>query len=460
MSHRKLHFDSAYLPTGWAEDVCIEVDAEGDISAISVETGRNDAEHVAGAAMPGVPNVHSHAHQRAMAGLAECSGPGPDSFWTWREVMYGFLDKMGPEDLQAVAAQLYVEMLKSGFTCVGEFQYLHNQPDGSPYDTVGEMSLRTVAAAAEAGIGITSLPTLYAFGGFGGQDAAGRQARFLNDADGFLKIVEALSHSAQGDRNQAIGISPHSLRAVTHELLSDVIDGLDRIASGAPVHIHVAEQTKEVDDCIAWSGGKRPVEYLLDTFPVSERWCLIHATHMTQEETAAVARSGAVAGLCPTTEANLGDGLFPAVDYLAQNGRIAIGSDSHISVSPVEDLRLLEYGQRLHYRARNVLADGPETSTGRSLLDRVLAGGAQCMGRRIGALETGARADIVVLDATSPLLYGRNSDSVIDAWIFSGNQPLVSDVFVGGTRVVTEGRHVREHEILQSYRAAIDRLSE
>lgn len=460
MTRRKLQFDQAYLPSGWAFDVVIHIDAAGDIAQIETSTRSDDAERMSGIALPGVPNVHSHAHQRAMAGLAERSGPGPDSFWTWREVMYGFLDKMGPDDLEAVAAQLYVEMLKSGFTSVGEFQYLHNQPNGTPYDRTGEMSLRTVAAASEAGIGITSLPTLYACGGFGGVETTGRQNRFFNDADRFLAIVESLNQGADGDANQSVGISPHSLRAVTADLLQEVVTGLDAMVPGAPIHIHVAEQTKEVDDCVAWSSGSRPVEYLLDHFPVSERWCLIHATHMTREETSAVARSGAVVGLCPTTEANLGDGLFPAPDYLSEGGKIAIGSDSHISISPVEDLRVLEYGQRLIHRARNVLADGPEVSTGRSLLDHVLSGGAQCLGRRIGRLEPGARADVIVLDTNSPLLFGRLDDALIDSWIFSGNQPCVSDVFVGGRHVVQDGRHIREDEIAQNYRSTIKRLTD
>ena len=460
MTDRKLHFDQAYLPSGWAANVCISLDAAGDISSVETDVEPADAERTGGIALPGVPNVHSHAHQRAMAGLAERSGPGPDSFWTWREVMYGFLDKMSPDDLEAIAAQLYVEMLKSGFTAVGEFQYLHNQVDGAPYDRRAEMSLRTVAAACDTGIGITSLPTLYAYGGFGGVAPAGRQNRFLNSAESFLQIVETLNEAGRGDGNQSLGISPHSLRAVTAELLGEVITGLDDMVPDAPVHIHVAEQTKEVDDCIEWTDGARPVEYLLDQFQVSRRWCLIHATHMTPDETAAVARSNAVVGLCPTTEANLGDGLFPADDYLRQNGRIAIGSDSHISVSPVEDLRLLEYGQRLQHRARNVLAHGAGVSTGRQLFDWVLAGGAQCLGRSIGALEAGARADIVVLDACSPLLVGRQDDAIIDSWIFSGNQPAVSQVFVGGRHVVRDGRHIAEEETLKRYRAAITRLAE
>ncbi len=460
MTNRKLQFDLAYLPMGWARDVAVSIDASGTISSVERDSDAKDAERVKGIALPGVPNVHSHAHQRAMAGLAERSGPGPDSFWTWREVMYGFLDKMGPDDLEAIAAQLYVEMLKAGFTAVGEFQYLHNQPGGTPYYRRAEMSLRTVAAARQAGIGITSLPTLYAYGGFGGAPHQGRQDRFHNDANGFLRIVEALREEAANDLNQSVGISPHSLRAVTAELLEEVIAGLDAMLPTAPIHIHVAEQTKEVHDCKDWSGGKRPVEYLLGEFPVSERWCLIHATHMTPDETAGVAHSGAVVGLCPTTEANLGDGLFPSDEFLRQGGRIAIGSDSHISVSPTEELRVLEYGQRLYHRARNVLASGPDVSTGRSLLDNVLAGGAQCLNRRIGALRAGSRADIVVLDDEAPILAGRSGDAIIDSWIFSGNQPAVKDVFVGGTCVVADGRHIDEDNILNNYRATVERLAE
>ncbi len=459
MTIRKLHFDSALLPSGWQNDVTIAVDDGGNISSVDSEIADAGAHHVAGAALPGVPNVHSHAHQRAMAGLAERAGPDRDSFWTWREVMYGFLARMTPDDLQAIAAQLYVEMLKSGFTSVGEFQYLHHGPGGTPYGETAEMSLRTLDAADHAGIGITSLPTLYAYGGFGGAEPNPRQERFLNGADRYLDIVSSLHKRSQGNPNHGLGISPHSLRAVTSELLGEVIAGLDALTENAPIHIHIAEQVREVEDCIEWC-GKRPVDLLMETFDVGDRWCLIHATHMSDDETRAVAASGAVVGLCPATEANLGDGIFPAPLYLAAQGRIAIGSDSHISVSPVEELRLLEYGQRLITRERNVLAAGAHASTGRTLLNHVLSGGAQCLGRAIGALSVGNRADIVVLDTDAPALYGREGDALIDSWIFSGNQPCVSNVFVGGVQVVAGGRHIHEDDILADYRATIDRLSE
>jgi formimidoylglutamate deiminase len=280
-------------------------------SSRKVDTAQRpgDGTRLNGIAVPGMANVHSHAHQRAMVGLAERSGPGADSFWTWREAMYGFALAMQPEDLEAIAAQLYVEALKSGFTAIGEFQYLHNQPDGTPYDAPAEMSLRCLSAAERTGIAVTMLPTLYAYGGFGGQMPGDGQRRFINTADSFLRIVENLGAKMGKGR---LGISPHSLRAVTKELLNEVITG---VACDAPIHIHVAEQEKEVEDCIAWC-GRRPVAYLLDSFEVSPRWCAIHATHMNNDETVALALSGAVAGLCPTTEANLGDGIFPAAPFL------------------------------------------------------------------------------------------------------------------------------------------------
>ena len=460
MEQRKLKFASALLASGWASDVTLTLGPQGTIE--KVETGSTDkaVKSLKGIAIPAVPNVHSHAHQRLMAGLAEVAGPGADSFWTWREVMYGFALKLGPEDLQAVAAQLYVEMLKSGSTVVGEFQYLHHQPDGTPYKEPAELSLRCLAAAEEAGIAITLLPTLYAYGGFGGQPPAAGQRRFINDATRYLKILESLDKASKTNPLSNLGISPHSLRAVTKELLTGVIAGLDRMGRNrAPIHIHVAEQTKEVDDCLAWSGGTRPVQYLLDNFAISSRWCGIHATHMTADETQRMARTGMIAGLCPTTEANLGDGIFPADGFFKERGAIAIGSDSHISVSPAEDLRVLEYSQRLRDRTRNALASGPGKSTGRSLLDAALKGGATSMAQPVGALAPGYRADIAVLDDEHPALIGRSGDSALDSWIFSGGNPCVSDVFVAGNHVVEDRRHIKEEAIFKSFRAAVKRLT-
>ena len=453
MKSAKFLFPSALTAQGWLDNVQVSVDANGMIAG--VVSGAKDGNQIKGIAIPAVPNVHSHAHQRFMLGLAEKAGPGADSFWTWRDVMYGFALKLGPEDLEAVAAQLYVEMLKSGFSVVGEFQYLHHQPDGTPYDNVAELSLRCLAAADTAGIGITMLPTLYTHGGFGGQPSMPGQRRFVNDAARYLKIHETLRQKIDGHALRRLGISPHSLRAVSVELLGEVLGGID---SKSPIHIHVAEQTKEVDDCLSWS-GRRPVDLMLDSFDVSARWTAIHATHMTAAETTRLARSEAIAGLCPTTEANLGDGIFPAVTYLKDMGAIAIGSDSHISVSPAEDIRMLEYSQRLRDRTRTALASGPGKSTGRTLFDAVCKGGAQSMCHPVGVIAPGYRADIAVLDPDHPTLIGRTGDDSLDSWVFSGGTPCVRDVIVGGTHLVRDRIHVREDEIAKAFRAAVKRLT-
>jgi formimidoylglutamate deiminase len=452
MQSANFHFSSVLTAEGWQDDVTVAVAADGMISGL-MPGAAEGAIRVSGIAVPAMPNVHSHAHQRFMTGLAERAGPGADSFWTWREAMYGFALRLSPEDLEAVAAQLYVEMLKAGFSVVGEFQYLHHQPDGTPYANPAEMSLRCLAAAEAAGIAITILPTLYAHGGFGGQPAAAGQRRFINHPEQFLGIVEKLSIQV-GDLRR-FGISPHSLRAVSVPLLRNVIAALP---PDAPIHIHVAEQVKEVEDCLAFS-GRRPVEMLLTEFDLSSRWTAIHATHMTAEETDALARSGAVAGLCPTTEANLGDGIFPATSWRKAGGAIAIGSDSHVTVSAAEDLRMLEYSQRLRDLTRNALAGGPGQSTGRTLYEAALAGGARSMRQPVGAIAPGFRCDIAVLDGEHPLLCGRREDAALDSWIFSGGNALVKDVFVAGRHIVQDRRHIHEDQIARNFRAAVRRLA-
>lgn len=453
MIQGKFRFTSALTSSGWQKDVAVAVDKSGMIE--SVAAGAKDGTLISGIAIPAVPNVHSHAHQRLMVGLAERAGPGADSFWTWREAMYGFALKLSPDDLEAVAAQAYVEMLKAGFSCVGEFQYLHHQPDGNAHDEPAEMSLRCISAAAQAGIAITMLPTLYNYSGFGGQLANEGQRRFANNADHFLEIYETLKSVCRTNPLRRLGISPHSLRAVTPELLKTVLNG---IADDARVHIHVAEQTREVDDCLAWC-GKRPVEFLLDQFDVSNRWCAIHATHMTQGETQRLAKSGAIAGLCPTTEANLGDGIFPADHFMRQGGAVAIGSDSQITISPAEDLRMLEYSQRLRDRTRNALASGAGASTGRSLLDAVLKGGAACLDQPMGTIAVGRRCDTAVLDEMHPAMIGRAGDAALDTWIFSAGNAAVKDVIVGGLHVVKDRRHIDEDRIQKKFTETVRRLS-
>ncbi|MGI9302624.1 MAG: formimidoylglutamate deiminase [Gammaproteobacteria bacterium] len=453
----RLYCPTVWLPDGWADAVVIEIGDEGDIVTVAVGGSPTGCVLVGGPVIPGIPNLHSHAFQRAMAGLCESGGPQADNFWTWRKVMYGFVEQLTPEDVEAIAAQLYVEMLKAGYTGVGEFHYLHNAPGGKPYTQHTEMSDRVISAARRVGIGITHLPVLYKQGGFDGRSPADAQRRFVTDADRFVELVEELQRHYARERCVEIGIAPHSLRAVSSDDLEHVIDAFTNIDSKGRIHIHVAEQVREVEDCMAWS-GLRPVQWLQEHFEIDERWCLIHATHVTNNELQRLAKSGAVAGLCPTTEANLGDGMFPARDYAAEGGRFGFGSDSHISVSPIEELRWLEYGQRLVHKERNVLADSEGASTGAGLYRRALDGGAQALGQRIGRIEPGYRADLLVLDSDAPLLAGKSGDTLIDAWIFAGNENTVRDVIVGGKRVVEAGRHTMEGEIADDFRRTMTRL--
>ncbi|MEQ9325837.1 MAG: formimidoylglutamate deiminase [Rhodospirillales bacterium] len=434
----KYRFEEILLTGGWQTDQVVSLGEDGRITGIEAAAPDSTLPVVRGIAVPGLPNLHSHAFQRAMAGLAERAGPGADSFWTWRQVMYGFLETLGPDDVERIATGLYGEMLKAGYTSVAEFHYLHHAPDGSRYANIAEMSERIAAAASATGIGLTLCPVLYAHGGFGGTAPNEGQRRFINDADSYLDLLEGASRAIAERDGCRLGIAPHSLRAVTGELLDRVLADSQGITESGPVHIHISEQEKEVEDCLAWSGA-RPVEWLHDHADVDERWCLVHATHVTESERRKIAASGAVAGLCPTTEANLGDGLFPIVDYHAEGGAWGIGSDSHISVSPVEELRWLEYGQRLVRRGRNLVSAGPGSSTGRTLYDAALAGGARALGQNVGRLATGCRADIVVIDRDAPTIAGRSGDAAIDSWLFAGNQNPVRDVMAGGRWVVRDG---------------------
>ena len=438
---RRLHLETALLPGGWADRVGVDIEA-GTIRAVLPDVTAEGRELVAGITLPGMPNLHSHTFQRGMAGLAETRGPAGDSFWTWRQVMYGFLERLSPDDVQALATFAMVEMLESGFTSLAEFHYLHHAPDGRPYDDPAELCGRIAAAAADTGIGLTLLPVLYAQGGFGGAAPQPGQQRFLNTLDGYLRLHGAAASALAPVEDAVLGTAPHSLRAVG----PDALHALVAAVPGGPVHVHVAEQVREVEDCLAWS-GQRPVAWLLSHVPVGPRWCLIHATHMDLAETRGLAASGAVAGLCPVTEANLGDGVFPAPDFLAAGGRFGVGSDSNVDVSAPGELRMLEYSQRLAHRARNVCAAGPGRSTGRSLFDAALEGGRQATGRRVGRIEAGSRADLVTLDRSHPALAGVSGDGWLDAWVFGAPGSLVRDVVVGGRAVVSGGRHHRRETV-------------
>lgn len=442
--------DFAWLPEGWSAGARLRA-ANGTFA--EVEDGMTEkSEHLGRFALPGMPNLHSHAFQRAMAGLAERQVNPEDSFWTWRETMYAFASRMGPDELRAIAAQLYVEMLKAGYTQVCEFHYLHHQCDGRPYADPATMSLALIEAAREAGIGLTLLPVLYMTGGFDGRALSERQRRFGFDVDDYLRLVDRLRKMENSTLR--VGIALHSLRAVPPDALRAAFEAS---LADCPIHIHIAEQAAEVDECVAVHGA-RPVDWLLDNAPVDARWCLVHATHMSAGETRRLADSGAVAGVCPTTEANLGDGLFPLQAFREAGGVIGIGSDSHISVSPVEELRWLEYGQRLTMRRRAIAVSESSASVGENLWGDALFGGARASGANVGAFETGARADLIVLDDAVPLLAGRDAGNALDTFLFAGNTNLVRDVVANGVWVVRDYRHRDEERIAQAYRAAVGGL--
>jgi formimidoylglutamate deiminase len=447
-----LWFRTALLERGWVDQVRVTL-ADGRIADIAagVEPQPQDERHEV--VLPGMPNLHSHAFQRGMAGLAEIASSNDDDFWTWREAMYRFLDTVDPADLEALTAFAFMEMLESGYTRVGEFHYVHHDPQGRRYADVGELSERVGAAAAETGIALTLLPVMYAHSNFGGLAPRHGQRRFINDIDRFARIVEAGRRVTASLDDAVLGVAPHSLRAVTPQELSAVV----ALCAGGPVHIHAAEQTKEVEDCLEWS-GQRPVQWLLEHAAVDARWCLVHATHVTESEVAALARSGAVAGLCPVTEANLGDGVFPTGSFLDTGGRIGVGSDSNVLISPAEELRMLEYAQRLSRRRRNVLASRLQLSTGRRLFDAACAGGARALAASHRQLVVGAPADFVSLDARHPSLAFKRGDELLDSWIFAARSPAVDCVWRRGRRVVTAGRHVQRDRITARYVRTLEKI--
>ncbi|MBN6717111.1 formimidoylglutamate deiminase [Pseudomonas capsici] len=446
--------ERALLPGGWAENVRLEVSADGLLSSVQANADRQGAERVSGPLLPGMPNLHSHAFQRAMAGLAEVAGNPSDSFWTWRDLMYRLVGKISAPQVGVIARQLYIEMLKGGFTSVAEFHYVHQDTNGKPYADPAELALQISQAATSAGIGLTLLPVLYSHSGFGGQAPNEGQRRFIHSTESYLDLQARLRPVIAAQAAQNLGLCFHSLRAVTPQQISEVLAASDR---QCPVHIHIAEQQKEVDDCLSWS-GRRPLQWLYENVAVDQRWCLVHATHAEPDEVALMAQSGSVAGLCLTTEANLGDGIFPAVDYIAQGGRWGIGSDSHVSVSVVEELRWLEYGQRLRDQRRNRLYRSDQPMVGRTLFDAALSGGAQALGQSIGRLEVGQRADWVVLDGSDPYLATASGDAILNRWLFAGGDRQVRDVLVNGRWVVREGRHAAEEESSRAFAQVLKEL--
>lgn len=445
----------ALTDAGWADDVRVAIDASGRIAAVEPGAPRV-ADYVADILLPAPANAHSHAFQRAMAGLTERRGPNPrDSFWTWRDLMFRFLDRLTPDHVEAIAAFVQMEMLEAGYAANVEFHYLHHQPGGRPYDDPAEMAVRIIAAAGRTGIGLTLLPVHYQFGGCDRRPLGPGQIRFGTDMESFARLHAASASAlAALPADCRIGVAPHSLRAVAPEAIGALVE----LAPGGPVHMHLAEQVAEVEEVRA-ALGKRPVDWVLDNVGPDARFTFIHCTQMEAAETEGLARSGATAGLCPITESSLGDGIFDGVRWFDAGGRIAIGSDSNIRIALSEELRTLEYSQRLRDRSRAVLAT-PDASTGRRLYEAAARGGAAAAGRASGAIAPGLLADLVTLDGGHADLAGRRGDIILDSFIFAGDDGMVRDLWSAGRHVVRDGRHVARDAIVAGYRRTMKDLGD
>ena len=452
-----LFASQALLVPGWARDVLIEWDDEGTITTVTPGAVARAAARAAGPVLAGMPNLHSHAFQRAMAGLAEVRGHPTDDFWTWREAMYHLVTHLSPQDIGAIAAQLHVEMLRHGYTSVAEFHYLHHQADGTPYEDRAEIAHHLVAAARRSGIAMTLLPVLYAYGGFRHQRLNDAQRRFAGSVQSVADLLHSLSSRYLPDARLRLGVAPHSARAIDALMLTEMVQAMDGIDATAPIHMHVSEQQGEVEECVA-THGATPLAWIADIVSVDRRWCIVHATHLTPDEAETLRAAGAVAGLCPMTEANLGDGIFAFEAHFRHAGRFGIGGDSHVSVSPFEELRTLEYSQRLALRVRNVSASPAAPDVATNLWLGACAGGAQALGQPVGAILAGRRADLVVLDGTHVDFEGLDGSGMLACAMFSGNANRVRDVFVAGKHVIENGRHALQSKTEEDYRCAIRRL--
>ncbi|MGI9356033.1 MAG: formimidoylglutamate deiminase [Rhizobiaceae bacterium] len=451
----RFHARQALLPSGWERNVSIEVAGDGRIEGVEI-VGQSTADHNVGILLPAPVNAHSHAFQRAMAGLTERRGfNSDDSFWTWRQLMFRFLDRLSPDDVEAITAFVQIEMLEAGYATNVEFHYLHHQPGGTVYDNLSEMAERVVAATSESGIGLTLLPVHYQYGGCDQRELSAGQVRFGNDLERFSKLLESAEKSLAALAPDAgMGLAPHSLRAVAP---SDLLR-LVKLADGRPIHLHLAEQIAEVEEVqSAW--GMRPVEWVLENADINEQWCMIHCTQMQRHESGGLAKSGAVAGLCPITESSLGDGIFDGLRWFDNGGKIAIGSDANIRISLSEELRTLEYSQRLRDNSRAAFAT-LEKSTARRLFDEMLTGGAQASGRKSGRIETGAWADLMVMDAAHVDLDRREGDTLLDCFVFAGDDRMITDVWSAGRHMVQGGRHIHRDSIEQRYRNVMRELGD
>jgi len=452
----KLFANKILLADGWATEQTLTIE-DGIITDITA--GFVDgAEQANGVVIPGMVNCHSHAFQRAFAGFSEQGSEGKDSFWTWRSIMYKFIEQLTADDAEVIATQLYIEMLKMGYTRVAEFHYLHHDIDGGNYPRLTAMAEAIFAAAQHSGIGLTLLPVLYRYSGFGPKAANSGQKRFINTVEQFNTLISDCFNIASKQKNSNVGIAPHSLRAVDKSSLIAAVSHIRALDKQAPIHIHIAEQQKEVDDCLEHY-GQRPVQWLLDNADLDKHWCLIHATHINEEERKGIIASEAIAGICPTTEANLGDGIFPTDEFLLEQGTFAIGSDSHISVNPIEELRWLEYAQRLSKQQRALLANTQQPSVGLNLWQRAALGGAQSTNSNTGELAIGKQADLLVLDASQLRLFAHDDTHLLDSVIFASQQSPVQDVMVFGQWVIRDRQHALETTSADSFARLLSKLS-
>lgn len=451
----KLFAERILLSSGWQKKQTLTI--EGGVIT-SIESGCIGNAEKVGVVIPGMVNCHSHAFQRAFAGFSEQGSEGKDSFWTWRSIMYKFIDQLMVKDAQTIATQLYIEMLKMGYTRVAEFHYLHHEINGDNHAELAEMAKAIFKASQQSGMGLTLLPVLYRFSGFGPLPANNGQKRFTNSVEQFNQLVSDCFTLSKEYENTNVGIAPHSLRAVDKSSLEQAVKHVRSLDNKAPVHIHIAEQQKEVDDCLAHY-GQRPVEWLLNNAELDEQWCLIHATHINEQERQGIVASKAIAGICPTTEANLGDGIFPTTEFLAEKGTIAIGSDSHISVNPVEELRWLEYAQRLIKQQRAILASEKEASVGKNLWQQAALGGAQSTNSNTGELAIGKQADLLVLDTPKVALFAHDDQHLLDSMIFASQQNMVNDVMVNGHWVIKAGVHELGKKSEQAFSLLLASLS-
>jgi len=454
----KLYAERILLINGWAVDKTLTI-TDGII--VDITSGKEPNATIAnGVVIPGMINCHSHAFQRAFAGFSEQGSEGKDSFWTWRSVMYKFLAQLTSEDAQIIAKQLYIEMLKAGYTRVAEFHYLHHDIDGGNYSKNGlaTMAKAIFIAAKESGIGLTMLPVLYQYAGFGQKTPNDGQKRFINSITKFNKLVSDCFALTKEFTNTNIGIAPHSLRAVDKESLTQAVSHVRKLDKNAPIHIHIAEQQKEVEDCLQFY-GQRPVQWLLNNIECDKHWCLIHATHIDEHERKGMINTQAIAGICPTTEANLGDGIFPTAEFLVDGGIFAIGSDSHISVNPIEELRWLEYAQRLIKQQRAILASNEQPSVGQYLWQKAVKGGAQSTNSNTGYLSIGKQADLLILDKAQTQLFANSEQNLLDSLIFASQQNVISDVMVNGNWVICKKQHVDEKQSSKDFAKLLTKLS-